>query len=702
MSEVKRKAKKHVFTIVSCIVVVSMVAGLLVLDAAKKRGSGKMTVHSAAAAKATINTTLSGTGTLVEEDKTDITVPKGVRLKEFLVKNGETVSDGDALAIVDRVSVMETITETQTELEKLAKKIDSASSSKLSTKMTADVAGRVIKVYARAGDDVQDVMLKYGALAVLSLDGKMAVDLETDALKKDTAVTVVLSSGSKKSGVVSSSLKGRAVITITDEGTVPGDKVEILNAAGDELGEGELYIHNELKVTGYSGTVSAVKVTAGKKVKKNDTLFTLKNINYKAEYENLTRQHREKKETMAELFKLYQSQTVCAPVGGKVSGIDDENTLLLSSNGEAQISLLANAPNGDDITPYTNYFGTVATVGYSSFTMNMCTTSVSVGDYKSVESMDFSTIPMIMSMKYEPQPETPIYKLSGGAWQTSSFSAVAQGDVLLFAYDYLKNLVWVVDIPQKQETPPAEDPEKPGEDPQKPDGDKSGTDIPEEPKPDDGGQQGGNQQGGHGGYGGYGGYSGIISGNWSQYFGSGTAGSQYGNASDYAAAQMPAVEEKDPVIMAVTPGKEMSIDITIDELDILDAQLGQTAEITVDAIPGASFTGVVTDIASEATNSGGNSKYAVTLTMPRTAKMLGGMNASAMIVLEEHANVLSVPVSALVDVGNKTCVYTSYDKKEGLGGLKEVKTGVSDGENVEIVSGLSEGETVWYEYFDMD
>ena len=80
--------------------------------------------------------------------------------------------------------------------------------------------------------------------------------------------------------------------------------------------------------------------------------------------------------------------------------------------------------------------------------------------------------------------------------------------------------------------------------------------------------------------------------------------------------------------------------------------------------------------------------------------MLGGMNAQALIPLKTYSDVLTIPVSALVEQGAKTCVYRAYDRKTGLQGLTEVTTGVCDAERVEIISGLRENDVIWYEYYD--
>lgn len=68
---------------------------------------------------------------------------------------------------------------------------------------------------------------------------------------------------------------------------------------------------------------------------------------------------------------------------------------------------------------------------------------------------------------------------------------------------------------------------------------------------------------------------------------------------------------------------------------------------------------------------------------------------------DTKAGALLIPESALVEKNGKVYVYTRYDKAEDeLGGLKEVETGVADGDNVEILSGLSDGDKIYYRYAD--
>ena len=81
--------------------------------------------------------------------------------------------------------------------------------------------------------------------------------------------------------------------------------------------------------------------------------------------------------------------------------------------------------------------------------------------------------------------------------------------------------------------------------------------------------------------------------------------------------------------------------------------------------------------------------------------MLPGMYASAAIPLSGAENVLCIPVAALEERGTETVVYTGYSEKDNeLLDPVAVTTGISDGETVVILSGLTEGQTVYYAYYD--
>lgn len=155
------------------------------------------------------------------------------------------------------------------------------------------------------------------------------------------------------------------------------------------------------------------------------------------------------------------------------------------------------------------------------------------------------------------------------------------------------------------------------------------------------------------------------------------------------------------VLMTVTPQDTMVLTVAVDESDISSVQTGMAAEITVNALPGEEFEGEVTRVAMIGSGNGGSSKFAVEITLPRQSEMLAGMSASAVLPLYEKMNVLTVPAAALEADGAKTVVYTALDKKTGEPvNPVEVSCGISDGESVEILAGLSSGDTIYYRYYD--
>lgn len=662
----KNKAKK----IISWVCLVALVAALAVmplLAGSQETSDGpEASILSARAAYQDIDTMLIGGGTLACEDALEVTIPTAVRLTEYLVANGDTVSEGDVIARVDRVSVMSAITGVQETLDYLAEEIEAEGEETAPETVSAQAGGTVKAVYAQAGDDVLDVMLAHGALAVLSLDGMMAVDVErgTELTAGDT-VCVTLEDGTEVDGRVESNLEGVLTVTITDDGYAVGETVKVTTEDGDRIGTGTLYIHSQWNATAYSGTVSAVSVSEGKTVSAGTTLMTLENTGSTAKYQQLVNQRREYEAIMLELFQMYQSQTLTAPGDGVVYGVDSSGTYMLSAEGSWSLSLLANAPNGDDETSYTNFVGQVTEVGIDGWVVKMNPQSLSISDYADLSGVPTDTEAMTEEGIYA--GSAPVYELVDGQWQQGTVTA---GDILLFAGD-TNGVVWIVKVSHRdvEDTgdPTDPDPSQPSEP------DDGGTTDPSMPSDT-------NQSGSQGQMG----------------------GSMSGMTGGVTQEETFELYSLDTVTIAsVTPRNEVTLEITIDELDIGRVYVGQAAMVTVEALSGENFDAVITQIGNSGTSDGGNAKFTVELTMACSENMLAGMTASAFITLDTEVNALTVPVAALNGDGTEVYVYTSYDEENGiLGDPVEVTVGVSDGENAQILSGLAEADTIYYAYYD--
>ena len=287
-------------------------------------------ILSANATVSSIRTAIHGGGTLEAGENEDITLPADVKIEEFLVKNGDMVSEGDPLAIVDKVSVMTAITEVQDSMSQVRKQMDKVSDEKAETEVSASAGGRVKLVYAKEGDRVESVMLEHGALAVLSLDSKMCVTLTTDSpLSVGEAVCVTLADGKSVTGRVESNLSGEMVVTVADKGYEVGQTVTVEN-----IGTGTLEIHSPWNATAFAGTVSIAYALPEQTLGSGAALFALKDTDYTAQREILAQTHREYEELLQKLFRMYDSGVISAPCDGMVSGIDKDSAHLMAAREE--------------------------------------------------------------------------------------------------------------------------------------------------------------------------------------------------------------------------------------------------------------------------------------------------------------------------------------------------------------------------------
>lgn len=326
----KRRRRRILITVLTVVILVAVALVIAVsylrAHVRERFGTSGIDVRSAQVVSGTLRMEITGKGVLAEDDLESVTVPDGVTLTEVLVEAGDTVTEGQALAAVDMSSVLTAMATLQASLEDLDDQIADAADDKASTSVTTAVAGRVKQIWAEKDMSVTDCMVTHGALAVLSLDGYMAVDIPAGELKSGDAVTVVREDGKELPGTVDAVILGTATVLVTDDGPRCGEAVTVLR--GEEvLGTGELYIHEPLAITGYAGTVQSVQVTENRKVYKNSVLFRLTDTATTHVYDALLRQRSEQEETLLELLTLQRTGAVLAPFSGSVYSLDHEETL---------------------------------------------------------------------------------------------------------------------------------------------------------------------------------------------------------------------------------------------------------------------------------------------------------------------------------------------------------------------------------------
>ena len=158
------------------------------------------------------------------------------------------------------------------------------------------------------------------------------------------------------------------------------------------------------------------------------------------------------------------------------------------------------------------------------------------------------------------------------------------------------------------------------------------------------------------------------------------------------------VEEGDPVnpeqvIFEVVSLSVMEVEGIVDEVDVLSVQVGVRAEVTLDALPGETLEGRVTEIAPSAQNQQGVVSYPIHIQVepPPGVGPLEGLSAVANIILREERDVLLVPEQSLYGSFDAPVVrvMTSLGVEE-----RPVTLGQSDGFWVSVRDGLSEGEKI--------
>ena len=149
----------------------------------------------------------------------------------------------------------------------------------------------------------------------------------------------------------------------------------------------------------------------------------------------------------------------------------------------------------------------------------------------------------------------------------------------------------------------------------------------------------------------------------------------------------------------------LEMSINVDELQISSISVGQQVQITADAVPDKTYVGTVTRVSMKGASNGGTTTYPVTIRIDDTDGLRPGMNANAEIVVAEAKNALVVPNAAVVrgsyvlvtkDSPSAANADTAMEAPEGFVYVP-VKTGVSDDDYTQIVSGIQEGDTIGYD-----
>lgn len=142
----------------------------------------------------------------------------------------------------------------------------------------------------------------------------------------------------------------------------------------------------------------------------------------------------------------------------------------------------------------------------------------------------------------------------------------------------------------------------------------------------------------------------------------------------------------------------LEVSIDVDEYDIGAVEEGKEGTVYLNALE-TSVPGTISEVARSATSEGGVSYYEVKMQISAPANVRAGMSVEVSILNQQAPEAVSLSLDALMyDEYNMPYVY----QKDVQGALNAVPvtTGVSDGRNIQILSGLAEGDRVYYQSND--
>ncbi len=165
------------------------------------------------------------------------------------------------------------------------------------------------------------------------------------------------------------------------------------------------------------------------------------------------------------------------------------------------------------------------------------------------------------------------------------------------------------------------------------------------------------------------------------------------------------VEEGDPVVpltsyqagtelMSLAYMDNLIFKGTVDEIDVGKLQEGMETIIKIGALPGDEIKGVLDKISPKARKEENSTFFDVEIRITQTGeKMLrAGYSANAEIIINQKKDVLVIPERLIEFKGDST--FVEVKSSHGEITKKEIKTGLSDGINIEVTEGLEEGEEV--------
>lgn len=650
-SKIGSKIKhKKIFwgSIAGCTGLAVILAGGFFLQAkGASKDQAETTVQSAEAKTGTISTTVEGTGSVSNGATTDVVVPTGIKVKEVLVENGDPVEEGQVLATLDEASIASELLEVKENMESVEDEIADLSNDAGTEGTTEYLEAKVLNGELEELQEAETTLTSL--LETQTITATCAGTVSSINVEADTEITK--SSGSSGNSSSGSSNTGSSSGSSASAGTTG-----VSTGAADSTGNNSSDSTSSSESASGSDSTSSDTSTTGS----YSLMFLSAQTGSSAVYTTTAADDTSTQSSQSSEGTAVQTAEVSTTdITEKITSVDLDVTAPKTG-----------AKPQDTIEETDQYTGTIS--------WNCSSDAFEAGTSYTADIRLTAKDGYVFSAKILPE-------IKGADVTFEVRENDAGQSVLRIKAKFSKT---------SSKTENSNNSNNNSNNNNNNNGNTSGSSVSSETAGSGSGTTG-NASGVTGNTSGESGNESRTSGSVGTSSG-GTSADASGDTSDSASTVTSQYSAYETAAFSIASDDKATVSINVDELDITSVKTGQTAKITLDAIEGEEFEGTITSVSSEASSGSSSAKYPVEITFDKTDDMRIGMTASASISIDEAEDAVLIPVDALQEKGGKTFVYTKKDSDGNLSGEVEVETGLSNGNKVEITSGLDSGDTVYY------
>jgi multidrug efflux pump subunit AcrA (membrane-fusion protein) len=143
-------------------------------------------------------------------------------------------------------------------------------------------------------------------------------------------------------------------------------------------------------------------------------------------------------------------------------------------------------------------------------------------------------------------------------------------------------------------------------------------------------------------------------------------------------------------LFIIVDNKNIYLEVNLSEKEITKVRKGQKVNITIDAIPEKKFSGLIREINPQVTSYSRATQLKIDI-LNKTPEIKSGMFARCEIETSKRTNSILIPKDCPKKKGEKNIVFVV---KNNVAEEREIKIGLSNTENIEVLEGIEEGEKV--------